>query len=62
MGKTKYEKRSEHYTPPRKSVQEEPGAAACMYAGCPWPNNVCPKQPRFLLSGIQTLNNGATSP
>lgn len=25
------------------------------------PNNVCPKQPRFLLSRIQTLNNGATS-
>lgn len=32
-----------------------------MYVGCPWPNNVCPKQPRFLLSGIQTLNNGATN-
>ena len=36
-------------------------ANACTL-GCPWPNNVCPKQPRFLLSRIQTLNNGATSP
>ena len=26
------------------------------------PNNVCPKQPRLLLSRIQTLNNGVTSP
>lgn len=28
---------------------------------CGWRNNVCPKQQRFLLSGIQTLNNGITS-